>query len=91
LPPGKRFFLWAKDFDSQGKAPRVVTGMACTTVTARACRKSTQQIDLGKELDEVSWPHRARLHEVLMRVPSESAAHEDIQNIMDVSFHLRRG
>ena len=51
--------------------------------------RALQEIDLGEELEEVTGPHGARLHEVLSRVAGEAGAHEDVEHVVHRGFHLR--
>ena len=65
--------------------------MTRSAVTAGASRKRAEQVDLGKELEEVAGPYRRGFHEVLVGVSGESRAHEDVQHVVDVQFGVRNG
>ena len=60
--------------------------MAGATVTSRAGRQGTKQIDVGQTFEKIPWAHRAGLHEVLVRVEREAGTHEHIEHIMDQGF-----
>src|SRR5437764_11991073 len=60
--------------------------MRRAAVAAGTGGERAQQIDLGEELDEVARPHRARLHEILVRVAREAGANQDAEHVV----HVRR-
>ena len=64
--------------------------VGCAAVAARASRQSAKQVDLGEELNEVSGPHGACLHEILVSVLREASAHEDVEHIMDLMLDFAR-
>jgi hypothetical protein len=72
-------------------ALRGVARMRRAAIAAGAGRERAQQIDLGEELDEVARPDRARLHEILVRVPREAGAHEDVEHVVHVPLGLAQG
>src|SRR4051794_9044962 len=60
--------------------------MRVAAVAARASRQRAEQVDLGEEFNEIARAHRARLHEVLVRVACEPGAHEDVEYVVNVMF-----
>ncbi len=66
-----------------------IVRVGCAAITAGASRRSAEQVDLGEELNEVSGPHGACLHEILVGVLREASAHEDVEHIMDLMLRLR--
>ena len=51
-------------------------------ITAGAGREHREQINLGKEFDEVARSNRTGFHEVLMSIAREAGAHEDVHHVM---------
>ena len=80
----KGFAARPKDLDLQRIAPRGVARMARPAVAARAGRQRADEIDLGKELDEISRTHGARLHEVAVGGALVARAHEHVKHVMDM-------
>ena len=74
------------DLDPERITFGTVVGVTGATVAPRTGRKRNQQIDLGEEFDEIAGPNRARFHEVLMRVPRITRAHEYIHHFVDVNL-----
>jgi hypothetical protein len=62
--------------------------MRGTAIPTRTCGKRDQKINFGKELNIVARAHRARLHEVLMRVFGETGTHEHVQHVMNQKVSL---
>src|SRR6516164_5108611 len=73
-----------ENFDLEGMTRRNVARVGRAAIAAGASRQSTKQINFCEKLDEVSRPHGARLHEILVRVLREASAHEDVEYIMNV-------
>src|SRR5262249_6728634 len=67
-----------------------IARVGCAAIAAGASRQSAEQVNFGEELDEISGPYGARLHEILVRVLREAGAHEDVEHIMDVMFDFAR-
>ena len=83
-PMHDRHWVRFEDFDLERMTRSNIVRVGRAAVTARASRQSAEQVDLGQELNEVSGPHGASLHEILVRVLREASAHEDVEYIMDV-------
>ena len=62
--------------------------MRRTAIPAGAGRQRAQQIDLREELDEIAGPHRARFHEILVRIVGEAGAHEHVEHVMHQQLRL---
>ena len=80
-----------EDLDFQRITPRSVTRMARPAIAARARRQRADETDLGKEFDEISRTHGARLHEVAVGSAFEACAHEYIEHIVDVGLCFVQG
>ncbi len=65
LPTGQRAFCRLEYLDHEREAGSRIARVRGTTIPTRARRESGQQIDFGKELNEVTRPNRAGLHEVI--------------------------
>src|SRR3569832_230713 len=86
-PAGEAAVGGPEDFHLQRMALCDAAGMLRAAVAAGAGRQRAEKIDLGEEFDEIARPHRARLHEILVRVAGEAGAHEDVEHVVHV--HLR--
>jgi hypothetical protein len=62
-----------------------VTGAAVATGTGR---ERNQQINLGEKFDEIAGPNRTCFHEILMRIPRITSAHEHIHYIMNIKLSI---
>src|SRR5262249_25063534 len=71
-----------KNFDLERMTRSNIVRVGRAAITAGASRQSGKQVNLGEELNEVSGPHGACLHEILVSVLRESSAHEDVEHIM---------
>ena len=74
------------DFYPQRIAGCHVRRMLVATVAARTGRQPDDQVNFSKELKIVAGAHRARFHEILMRVLCETSSHEHIEHIVNVQF-----
>lgn len=68
-----------------------VARMLGAAVSAGAGGQGAEQVDLGKEFEEVARPHRCRLHEILAGIAGETRAHEDVQHIVHRRLHTLAG
>src|SRR5437588_6243506 len=73
-----------EDFDLERVTCRSIAGMGGAAVATGTGRQRSEQVDLGKELDEVAGTDGACLHEILVRVFGEAGTHEDIEHVVDV-------
>ena len=78
FPVFEKFVARSKDLHFERKAFRRIARMRRAAIAARACRQRAEEIDIGKKFDVVTRAHRARLHEVFVRVAGEAGAHEDV-------------
>jgi hypothetical protein len=65
-----------------------VVGVTGAAVAAGTGRERNQQIDLGEKFDEIAGPNGACFHEVLMRVPRITSAHEYVHHVMNMNLGL---
>ena len=79
-----------EDFDHEREAGRAVRRVFGTAIPAWTGAETPEQIDFGEEVDMITGAHRAGLHEILTCVARESCTHEDIENVMNVSFGLNQ-
>src|SRR5262249_14598425 len=73
-----------ENFDFERMTRSNIVRVSRTAIAAGASGQSAKQVDLREELYEVSSPHRACLHEILVCVLREPSAHENVEHIMDV-------
>jgi hypothetical protein len=78
----------AVDFDLERIARGNIRGMFRAAITAGAGREHREQINLGKEFDEVTGTNRTGFHEVLVSIAREVGAHEDVHHIMHCELGL---
>lgn len=57
-----------------------------STIATGAGTQHRQEINLGKEIEVVTFAHRAGLHEILARIAGETRAHEHVQHIVHAGF-----
>ena len=69
-------------FDEERVAWCGVGGMFAGAVAPGTGRESTDQIDLGEELQVIAGAHRTGLHEVLSGCVAEAGAHEDVEDVV---------
>ncbi|MNL73203.1 hypothetical protein D3C87_1986370 [compost metagenome] len=62
--------------------------MAGAAIAAGASGERADEINFREEFQIVARPHRACLHEILMRIAGETRAHKDVQNIVYMRFRL---
>ena len=62
-----------------------VTGAAVATGTGR---ERNQQINLGKKFDEIVGPNGTCFHEILMRIPRITSAHEYVHHVMNMKLGI---
>src|SRR5262245_21548290 len=79
-----------EDLDLEWVTVRNIARVGGTAITAWAGRKRSYEIDLREELEIVAWANRAFLHEILVRVPGEARAHEDVEHVVDVMLGVTR-
>jgi hypothetical protein len=60
-----------------------VTGAAVATGTGR---ERNQQINLGEKFYEIAGPNRTCFHEILMRIPRITSAHEYVHHVMNMNL-----
>src|SRR5262245_65910726 len=82
--------VWFEYFDLERMARSNIVGVGRAAIAAGAGRQSTKQVDLGEKLNEVSRPHGAGLHKILVRVLREASAHEHVEHVMDVMLDCAR-
>ena len=92
MPTGQRSLKRPIDFDFERMAFGTIVGMTGATVAPGTGRERGQQVNLSKEFDEISGPNRACFHEILMRVPRITSAHEYVHHVvnMNLSFIERQ-
>ena len=74
------------DLDVERIAFGSVVGVTGAAVAAGTGRERNQQVNLGKKFDEIAGPNRACFHEVLMRIPRKTSAHEYVHHVMNMKF-----
>ena len=65
-----------------------IIGVTGATVAPGTGRERNQQINLGKEFDEIAGPNGARFHEVLMRITRIPSAHENVHHVVNMNLSL---
>mmetsp|Transcript_99527 Transcript_99527/g.310083 ORF Transcript_99527/g.310083 Transcript_99527/m.310083 type:complete len:316 (+) Transcript_99527:92-1039(+) len=88
LPAVERPWCSVEDLHDERVARRCVVGVRCAAVATRARGQQAEEVDLCEEFEEVARAHGRRLHEVLVRVPAEASAHEDVEDVMDEELRL---
>ena len=71
---GRHTLTRSKDIDAKRIAFCQIARVRGATITTRAGRHTCKQIDFREELDEITGPHRARLHEVLVGIARAAGA-----------------
>src|SRR4051794_9560847 len=74
------------DLDLERIAFGTIVGVTGTAVTAGTSGECNQQINLGEEFYEIAGPNRACFHEVLMRIPRITSAHEYVHHVMNMNL-----
>src|SRR5690606_5220952 len=54
-------------------------------------RERAEKVDLGEEFEEIARADGRGLHEILPRGTGKTGAHEDVEDVVDVTFRLARG
>ena len=76
------------DLDLQRIAFGSVVGVTGAAVAAGTGGERNQQINLGKEFDEIAGPNGACFHEVLVRVACITSAHEYVHHVVNMNLGL---
>src|SRR3954468_10578099 len=74
------------DLDFERIAFGTIVGVTGAAVAAGAGRERHQQINLGEEFYEIAGPNGACFHEVLMRIPRITSAHEHVHHVMNMNL-----
>jgi hypothetical protein len=76
------------DLDLERKAFDNIVGVTDAAVATGAGRERNQQINLGEKFDEIAGANGACFHEILMRIPRITSAHEYVHHVMNMKLGL---
>jgi hypothetical protein len=76
------------DLDLERIAFGTIVGVTGTAIATGTGRERNQQMNLGEKFDEIAGANGTCFHEILMRIPRITSAHEYVHHIMNMNLSI---